>query len=299
MNDTFRSVPILSIGEINSSSGKNTLGNEFHVTRSSELSGIPKYEKPVKGDHFVFLLALEGKTNMTYSLLDYEIVKNDLFILSPGVIHQFHTEKDGELIGAGFTKDFFSGSLIHKKHSEVFNILFTDNDPHFKLSAAEAETLHQLMLMLRNCHSDKEHAFQDDVMFHAFNLFMLEAAAIFKKHRCDAVSRFTRKEELLMCFLKLLSEHFYTQRSVQFYADKIFVTPKHLSRAIKEVTGKTVGQLIDEMVIAEARILLDAPSLTIGDVADRLNFSNQFFFSKFFKNHTGISPSHFKMNGAC
>jgi YesN/AraC family two-component response regulator len=48
------------------------------------------------------------------------------------------------------------------------------------------------------------------------------------------------------------------------------------------------------MVIAEAKILLDTSSLTVGNVATELNFSNQFFFSKFFKKHTGETPFQFR-----
>jgi AraC-like DNA-binding protein len=296
MSSVSKSVPVLTIGDINNSSGNKCLGDQFHVTRSTELTGTPKYQKPVKGDHFVFLLALDGTTSMTYNLLDYTLQPNDLFIISPGIIHEFHTSKDGQLIGAGFTNSFISESLIHKKHMNLLNMLFTNSHPYFNLRSDEASTLYNLMLLLKSSHADKEHPFREDVVFHGFNLFMLEAGAIFKKHRQNTGGKFTRREELLMAFLKLLSQYFNTERGVQFYADKIFVTSKHLTRAVKEVTGKTVSELIDEMVIAEAKILLDSPSLTVGDVSGQLNFSNQFFFSKFFKNHTGLTPSQFKMN---
>ncbi len=84
------------------------------------------------------------------------------------------------------------------------------------------------------------------------------------------------------------------ERSVQFYAGQMFVTPKYLTKITKDSTNKTVRQFIDEMVIAEAKIFLDTPSVSIANVADELNFSDQFFFSKFFKNHTGLSPSEYK-----
>lgn len=297
MEQPLNSVPVLSISDINDLSGRDCLGNHFHVTCSLELTSPPKYEKPVKGDHFVFMLALAGTITMKYNLMDYEIRPNDLFIITPGIIHEFHTGDDGQLIVAGFTNDFFSRSLIHKKHPDVFNFLFTNNNPHFKLTSEEAATLQNLMTMLKTGYSNKEHAFKEDIVFHGFNLFMLEAATIFKKHRQAQApdTRSNRKEELMMTFLQLLATFYNTERSVQFYADKIFVTPKHLTRVVKEVSGKTVGEFIDEMVIAEAKILLDLPSLTIGEISSQLNFNNQFSFSKFFKNHTGLSPSQFRL----
>jgi AraC-like DNA-binding protein len=125
---------------------------------------------------------------------------------------------------------------------------------------------------------------------------MLELAAIIKRHRPNNGATSTRRMDLLNSFLKLLAVHFKVERSVQFYAEKIFISPKHLTKVVKEETGKSVGQLVNEMVIAEAKILLDTSSLTVGNVATELNFSNQFFFSKFFKKHSGLTPSQFRTN---
>jgi AraC-like DNA-binding protein len=63
---------------------------------------------------------------------------------------------------------------------------------------------------------------------------------------------------------------------------------------VKEITNKTCGEMIDEIVIMEAKIMLDDLGLSVATVAEQLQFSDQFFFSKFFKKHTGITPSKYK-----
>ena len=73
------------------------------------------------------------------------------------------------------------------------------------------------------------------------------------------------------------------------------VKTKQLSTCVKEFTGKNFGDLIGEMVVADAKALLHNPELTIGHVADELTFSDQFFFSKYFKKRTGMSPLHYRM----
>ena len=78
------------------------------------------------------------------------------------------------------------------------------------------------------------------------------------------------------------------------YLCQLRMTPHHLSKTAKEITTKTCGELIDEMVIVEAKILLSDLSYSVAQVADQLNFSDQFFFSKFFKRHTGLSPKDYK-----
>ena len=85
-----------------------------------------------------------------------------------------------------------------------------------------------------------------------------------------------------------------SERSVKFYADQLCLTPKHLSGVVKEVSGKTVGEWIDELVILEAKALLNSSSMNIQEIADRLNFANQSFFGKYFKHYTGMSPKEYR-----
>lgn len=285
-------LPVLSIRLIDAYSGRGRLNNQFHVTRTDELP-FPIHTVPVKGDHFVIVLSLTGETKVSYNLKDYILRPNDMFILSPAVIHQFDAT-DGLLLGAGFTKEFFSEALIHQKHIDLFDFLSPDMDPFYRLSSGEAENMHRLMLMLRNYYYDKGHTFHKEVLFHSFNLFMLEAAALIRKYRLEKEVRAARKSEILTNFLKLLSQHYREERSVQFYAHRIFVSAKHLTKMIKQLTGKTVSRFIDEMLLADAKMLLDFPNLTVANIADQLNFSNQFAFSKFFKKQTGMSPSQYR-----
>ena len=97
-----------------------------------------------------------------------------------------------------------------------------------------------------------------------------------------------------MQFLDLLTEHHSQQRSVGFYASRLHITPKYMSSLIKEVSGRSAAQWIDEYVILEAKSLLKYSDLSIQEIAYRLNFSTQSFFGKYFKQHTGMSPGQYK-----
>jgi AraC family transcriptional activator of pobA len=84
------------------------------------------------------------------------------------------------------------------------------------------------------------------------------------------------------------------ERGVNFYARKLCITPKHLSWAVKEVSGKTAGTWIDEAVILEAKTLLKSSDMNIQQISEELNFANQSFFGKYFKHYTGMSPKEYK-----
>lgn len=95
-------------------------------------------------------------------------------------------------------------------------------------------------------------------------------------------------------FRQLLSKEFLRHRSVGFYADNLNVSRKYLSEIVKKNTGKTAGDWIDEVVVLEAKVLLQNKSLTINQISDQLNFSNQSVFERFFKTAAGLSPLDYR-----
>ena len=107
-------------------------------------------------------------------------------------------------------------------------------------------------------------------------------------------SKPTRKEELAKQFILLVGTHFKESREVQFYADKLFVSRKHLTKVISDVLKKSPKTIISDAVILETKVLLKNPNFTISEVANLLNFSDLSIFNKFFKKITGLSPTEFK-----
>jgi AraC-like DNA-binding protein len=95
-------------------------------------------------------------------------------------------------------------------------------------------------------------------------------------------------------FVNLVSEYFAQYRNVGFYADKLCMTPKYLSRVVREVTGRSAPEWIDSYVILEAKNLLKYSGLPIKEVVFKLNFPNQSVFYKFFKARTGMTPSEYR-----
>jgi AraC-like DNA-binding protein len=243
-------------------------------------------------------MVLSGSTHLQLNLVDYPLTKNSLVLISPNMVHQNQTfVTDCTVVGASFSRDYLSRAGLLTKHIDAFEFFSLQGNPYLLLEDKEVQTLHSLLLLLRDFNlAEEENAYTNEIIRHGFNMLLYELAALFKKYRGNQHVRITRKEEYSVGFIKLLTQHFREERSVQYYADALFVTPKHLSKTVKEITGKTCGELIDEMVIAEAKILLSNSAASVGRIADELHFSDQFFFSKFFKSHTGLTPSEYKMN---
>ena len=105
-----------------------------------------------------------------------------------------------------------------------------------------------------------------------------------------------RREEYFREFMRHLQQHHCKERSLGFYASLLHITPKYLTTLIKQVSGRSAAEWIDECVILEAKNLLKFSTMSIQQIAYYLNFPNQSFFGTYFKRRTGMSPSEYKQS---
>jgi len=124
-------------------------------------------------------------------------------------------------------------------------------------------------------------------------LLVYDVGLIYKENTSQ-IATSTRRLELNFKFIDLLRRNFKKERTVDFYADQLYLSKSHFTRVIIEFTGKTPNRIIDEMILNESRILLTSTSFTINEIAMQLNFKDQSNFGKFFKNNIGISPKAYR-----
>ena len=104
----------------------------------------------------------------------------------------------------------------------------------------------------------------------------------------------SRRSSYVHDFMRLVHLHYTRERSVNFYASQLFISPKYLSLLVKEATGRSAARWIDHFVITEAKNLLRFSGKNVQQVAYALNFSNQSSFGKYFKHLTGMSPTEYQ-----
>lgn len=95
-------------------------------------------------------------------------------------------------------------------------------------------------------------------------------------------------------FIKMVHINFMKERSINYYARRLCISPKYLSMLVKDATGQTASRWIDHFIITEAKNMLRYSGKNIQQVAYALNFSNQSSFGKYFKHVTGMSPTEFQ-----
>lgn len=254
-------------------------------------------DRPYRSNSFGLVLVLEGKIQLKVNLTEFSLGAKGVYFISANSVYELNKmSEDLKLIGVTATADHLNEKGVIFSSMEVLELFTGTIYPFFKLNDADASGLRTLMRFLHTkLNKPGLDKFEKEALSWTFLAICNEAASIYRRNVEVSNVKLTRGQDLTVQFFKLLGRHFKEQHSVQFYAEALFLTSRHFSQVIKEVTGKTAGELIDATIILEAKILLGQPGPSIADISRELNFSNQSFFSKFFKSKTGISPSAYRM----
>ncbi len=171
--------------------------------------------------------------------------------------------------------------------------------PVLALDENETATLAvPLEMMLKVMHTPN-HCFRTEMCHTHFRSFMLEAGNIMHhKHRITPEGEGVedRQDTILRSFLKLVWRYYKSEHNVDFYAGKLCLSSKHLSRVVRDKLGKTPYAVIRDELLQQASLLLKDTKMQVQDISPELHFSEMAAFCKFFKKHTGLSPTAFRAN---
>lgn len=107
----------------------------------------------------------------------------------------------------------------------------------------------------------------------------------------------SRAEELTGRFLSLVDQCCHEHHDIKWYADELHLTPTYVANVVKQVTGSTAGDCINEILISKAKSMLQTSTLSVQEISDRLGFQNQSHFGTFFRRAVGVSPRAFRTKG--
>lgn len=251
---------------------------------------------PNKLDVLTVGLCLQGNGSLNISLREHTLISGRMMVALPNQIIE-HRRFSADFKGIFFLISKSMLETLPKVGNMLSLFFFLKDYPCFDLSAREQETVEEYHAFIRRCLHNKSDLYRREVVTGLMQGFFFELCNIFYHHTPGsdgAVKNKSRKEYIFEQFYEVLIESYQSERSVKFYADQLCMTPKHLSNIVKDVSGKTAGEWVDELVILEAKALLNSTSMNVQEIADRLNFANQSFFGKYFKHYTGISPKEYR-----
>lgn len=251
-----------------------------------------------RSDFLIALLIVKGEITFSLNLEEYTAKQDNLVIVSPNAVRKvILVSKDCVVSGVNFTIEFLTAIGMPKNAVELLDYFSSQFSPHWNVDHKDASAVQVLIQQLnKRVIALNEHVYGKELLYHTFYIFLYEVYGMSKKYAVPFHHHVTRKENLVKNFTQLVQKQFRSQRNVTTYAEQLNITPKYLTETVKEITGKTAGEIIDDFVLLEAKLLLDNPALSIAEIADELHFSDQSFFGKYFKRHTGLSPKEYRQS---
>lgn len=257
-----------------------------------ELLDIPVY--PMRISLNMIILCTEGHLKLKIGVQEYLLSESKLVTILTGHIFQI----------LEISPDFKAGFLLLKdeyllEQNDIRNIIFNIAKaltwkPCYELPKEIMQEETFLFRSIRNMIRQKENKFRLEIIHHYFRVMLYHVCNVFFEEQEKNVDAINRQDEIFYRFIRDVSIDFYQHRMIKYYAEKASLTPKYFAKIILDVSGKKANDWIDEYVILEAKTLLKNTSMTIQEISDRLNFSNQSHFSRYFNSHTGVSPNTYK-----
>lgn len=291
----------------NAKSGRNiSLGNlareisnfnidEQVVLFKTQFDGNPKDIFPLYIDALMIILVRKGSGILGIDLIEHELRENTLVVLQPKNYLflsdcSLGTEAEVLACSSNIVED------IMPKITDILPMLLQHRaNPVTYLSADMAERLHKYYQFISEQLSLPMEPYTKAKVLKLMQAALYEMMNVTCHQDIDTDEIIhSRKEEIMAKFIIAVTEKFRTERRVNYYADELCISPKHLSAVVKTLSGRTASEWIDNYVTMEAKVLLKTTNATIQEISNKLNFKSQSFFGKFFKNQTGITPSEYR-----
>ena len=255
-----------------------------------EENYTPSIEEPFRTDTYAIVFLKEGQIGITVGLTAGVVTAPALITIGPYIIRSVHKVENNPRLDLIFFKEsFFLENQANIYYLLKYGFFDNENSHVIPLSTENVQRFSAIYDLLRATIQEK-HPHTNDIVRSYLNILLCETDAAAARLKEADPEPPAKTHPLLANFKALLSKEVLQQHAVRFYASHLNVTPKYLSEVIKEQTGRTAGEWIDQTLVLEAKVLLQRKDLSISQISDLLHFSDQSVFGKFFKVNTGMSP---------
>lgn len=260
----------------------------------NNIADLPRSNEPGRLDFLFFGMCTSGVGKYSLNTIDYVVLPKDILIVTPGdVTDNYSLSADFKGIGIIMSKNFYR-EVILNVHELSSLFLFARNHPVCELETNEVNTVANYFSIIKQKLDNKAHLFRVETVKLLLQALIYDLSnAIYRIQKNDK-HHSSRLEKIFFDYVKLVENHFRSERRVGWYAKQLNITPKYLSEAVKAISHRTPNEWIDYYTIHELRIMLKSTAKSIKEIAIELNFPNQSFMGKYFKDHVGVSPSQYR-----
>jgi len=246
--------------------------------------------RPQKNHWFYIYVISSGKGIHQVDDRSIDIKPGSLHFVYPHQKQQFTGTKQLTGYSICFTEDFFH---LHTEHKDVlFRLPFLGYELKHTAYQLPKRSFDELNALAENMFTEfrQKHIYYDKIILSYIGILLMKCRQLpgaknEKLHTADYTSL-----QMVMQYKRLIRQHFVKQHSVSYYAGLLNQTSNYLNIVVKNVTGKTAGELIYDQLIMEAKRLYIHTKLSTKEIAFELGFKDNSYFTKFFRRQTGYRP---------
>lgn len=269
------------------------VGYNKDILMLNNLGRMNLFSHPTRLKATTVLICLTGGIDCSINLRNFHISQNHMLVNFAGDIIQIHNAQDITGYAIIISEDYLQQLQLDFKLRIQSYISLRENGP-VCVPFEEIVALKPYYSLLKK---NMEEGNAEVLKGLALALSHTIIALMRNYKTTDPVSEgkdASRAQQIFDKFMNLLVEHHNRERTLKFYADKMFLSPKYVSGMIKNYSGKNALDWINDFVMVEAKMMLRYTDKTVQEIAYSLNFPTQSAFGKYFKQQVGRSPRQYR-----
>lgn len=266
----------------------------------NNLEEAPTGNDTVRLGCFLLAICMEGCIQLDINRKTYLLEEGDLLLGLPNtIISHVLLSPRNKIRFAGFSTRFLQRVL--KMEKVTWNTaVYIYNNPIKHVGDNNNGVFNYYRDLIVAKINDDPHHYHREVMQYLFSALFCEMLGALGKEAANqgetiqSTEGIKQADYIFRKFIEKVSADNGMHRSVAYFADALFYSPKYLSKVIKKTCGRTPLELINENAIEHIKHRLKRSDKSIKEIAEEFNFPNQSFFGKFVKTHTGMSPARYR-----
>jgi AraC-like DNA-binding protein len=271
--------------------GSVSLGNDLMLSDCINKAPMPK--DPRKMTFILIGLCTKGQLRYRIDGKEQIINAGDILIVSEHqVIDGYKPSPTMEGLCIMMSVNFFH-EIIKSIHDVSSLFVFARTQPVLRLEQRESDVFKEFFYVIKKKINDTNNYFRKDLIRTLLLAMFYDVGNIIYRVRNFGEVQ-VPSEKLFTRFLRLVQTNCKRERRVSWYAQQLCISPKYLSLVVKRISGRTALEWIENYVTMELRVALKNSTRSIKEIAEDMNFPNQSFLGKYFKEHVGMTPSEYR-----
>ena len=285
-------IKISNFGLLKSRIGNKFLDNDLMLIDDIIKASLPKDARRM---NFIIIgLCTKGQVQYNIDTKDVTVHAGETIIISERhVIDNYRPSDDAEAMCMALSVDFFH-EIIRNVSEMSALFLYSREHPVMAFNEKEQQTFKDYFQSISTRIVDTSNHFRKELIRTLMLAMFYDLSNVIYHTQQNSTRRPMRPDAIFTKFIKLVEENCRKERRVSWYAQQMCITPKYLSETIKQVSHRTPNDWIENYVTLEIRVLLKNTTKSIKEITKELNFPNQSFLGKYFKENVGMSPSEYR-----